>query len=123
MARLKADNKGTLDQLIDGLPEPAEALEFRPQILEEDFSAYADRVLDEFAQFAEKQPGWEKTPNNYEGIHITTPDGWILMRKSLHDPQIPINVESDAPGGASNLKETLLLFLSRFEGLRLPPKP
>jgi hypothetical protein len=27
--------------------------------------------------------------------------GWLLLRQSLHDPLLVLNVESDTPGGAS----------------------
>ena len=45
IAQLKAAGQGTVDELIAELPEPAEALEFRPQIMVDDFSACADEVL------------------------------------------------------------------------------
>ncbi|QBG47303.1 phosphomannomutase/phosphoglucomutase [Verrucomicrobia bacterium S94] len=118
IARLKAAGAGTVDELIAELPEPAEAIEFRPQILVDDFSAYADRVLDTFSAFVEKQEGWSLTPNNFEGVHVTTADGWILARKSLHDPQIPINIESDVAGGAEPLKAAVCECLSAFDGLK-----
>ena len=119
IAQLKAAGGGTVDELIAELPEPAEAIEFRPQILADDFSAYADDVLDGFKAFAEEQEGWALTPNNYEGVHVTTPGGWVLVRKSLHDPQMPINIESDAAGGTAPLKAQVVDFLERYDGLRL----
>jgi phosphomannomutase len=120
LARLKAAGESTVDELIAELPEPAEAIEFRPQITVEDFSAYADRVLEGFRAFVEGQDGWSLTPNNFEGVHVTTEDGWILVRKSLHDPQIPINIESDVVGGVEPLVGEVKSFLSAFEGLDVP---
>jgi phosphomannomutase len=120
IAQLKTAGEGTVDQLIAELPEPAEAIEFRPQILVDDFSAYADTVLEGFTTFVEQQEGWSLTPNNFEGVHVTTPGGWILVRKSLHDPQMPINIESDEPGGVEPLKHLVVEFLSGFDGLKLP---
>ncbi len=119
IARLKAAGGQTVDELIAELPEPAEAIEFRPQIMVDEFSAYADGVLDGFKAFVETQDGWSLTPNNFEGVHVTTPGGWILVRKSLHDPQIPINIESDAEGGTAPLKAAVLECLSAFDGLKL----
>jgi phosphomannomutase len=120
IAQLKAAGQGTVDELIAELPEPAEALEFRPQILVDDFSAYADGVLEKFKAFAEAEEGWSLTPDSYEGVHVTCPKGWILVRKSLHDPQIPINIESDELGGVAVLEKKVRTFLSAFDGLRLP---
>lgn len=120
IAQLKAAGAGTIDELIAELPEPAEAIEFRPQILEPDFSAYADTVLDAFGRFVGQEEGWALTPNNFEGVHVTTESGWILVRKSLHDPQIPINIESDEPGGVEPLVAKIRGFMAEFDGLKLP---
>jgi phosphomannomutase len=120
IAQLKAAGQGTVDELIAELPEPAEAIEFRPQILVDDFAAYADEVLTAFNTFVESEAGWSLTPNNFEGVHVTCDGGWILLRKSLHDPQIPINIESDNPGGVEPLTEKVRGFLSAFDGLKLP---
>ena len=120
IARLKAAGQGTVDELIAELPEPAEAIEFRPKILVENFSAYADEVLEKFKAFAESEAGWSLTPNSHEGVHVTCPGGWVLVRKSLHDPVIPINIESDEVGGVAVLEEKVRSFLSAFDGLKLP---
>ncbi len=121
LAQLKASGQGTVDELIAELPEPAEALEFRPQIMVEDFSAYADEVLEKFQAFAKAEEGWSLTPDNYEGVHVTCENGWVLVRKSLHDPQIPINIESDVQGGVAVIEGKVRGFLSVFNGLKLPP--
>ncbi len=120
IAQLKAAGEGTVDELIAELPEPAEAIEFRPQILVDDFSAYADTVLEAFTTFVENEQSWSLTPNNYEGVHVTCDGGWILVRKSLHDPQMPINIESDLSGGVEILADKVRGFLSAFDGLKLP---
>jgi phosphomannomutase len=119
IAQLKAAGQGTVDQLIAELPEPAEAVELRPQILVSDFSVYADKVLDAFTEFVAQQDGWTLTPKNYEGVHVTTPSGWILLRKSLHDPQMPLNIESDESGGTAMIAQKINTFLSGFDGLKL----
>ena len=119
IAQLKTTGQGTVDELIAELPEPAEAIEFRPQILVDDFSAYADDVLDGFKAFVENEAGWSFTPNNHEGVHVSCDGGWILIRKSLHDPQMPINIESDEAGGVEPLAEKVRGFLATFAGLKL----
>lgn len=118
IAQLNAAGEGTVDELIAELPEPAEAVEFRLQILEDDFSAYADTVLEAFTSLVEKEEGWSLTPNNFEGVHVTCPGGWILMRKSLHDPQIPVNIESDDLGGVQPLSDKVRSFLASFDRLK-----
>jgi phosphomannomutase len=124
IARLKAAGQGTVDELIAALPEPAEAKEYRPVITVDDFSAYADGVLEQFRRFAEQQEGWSLTPDNHEGVHVTCApgagNGWALLRKSLHDPQMPLNIESDEAGGTACIAAKLKAFLAGFDGLTLP---
>lgn len=61
-------------------------------------------MLEAFKLFVEKETGWTLMPDNHEGVH----GDWALMRKSLHDPQIPINIESDRPGGVAPLRDRIL---------------
>jgi phosphomannomutase len=124
IAQLKDSGEGTVDELIAALPEPAEAKEYRPLIKETDFSAYADVVLEKFTAFVEQTDGWSLTPDNHEGVHVTcdaaSGNGWALLRKSLHDPQMPLNIESDDIGGTKLISERIHAFLIDFEGLDVP---
>ncbi len=103
MAKLRQENK-ELKSLIAALQYPAESEEHRLSIETEDFKSYGNHVLQEFVAFAEKQPTFHIVKDNYEGIRISFDDeevsGWILVRMSLHDPIIPINVEANEVGGA-----------------------
>jgi phosphomannomutase len=124
MAQLKVSGDGTIDELIAELPEPAEAAEFRPKIVTDDFSTYADTVLEGFARFAEQTEGWSLTPDSYEGVHVScdasSGNGWALLRKSLHDPQLPLNIESEERGGVALIAAKIRTFLAGYEGLELP---
>ncbi len=124
IAQLKASRNGTIDELIAELPEPVEAAEYRPEIKVADFSSYADSVLKGFAAFVEQTKGWSLTPNSYEGVHVTCDatagNGWALLRKSLHDPQLPLNIESEENGGVELVAKKIKVFLSNYEGLDLP---
>ncbi len=123
VTQLKAAKKGTIDELIAELPEPVEAAEYRPKIKVVDFSTYGSSVLEGFAAFVEQTEGWSLTPNNYEGVHVTCDatagNGWALLRKSLHDPQLPLNIETDEVGGVERIAAKIKGFLSDYEGLDL----
>jgi phosphomannomutase len=57
---------------------------------------------------------------NYEGVRVNfrgAVNGWFLIRKSLHDPIIPINIECSEKGGCSKIAAVLAAYLSRFEAL------
>jgi len=124
-AQLHAAGEGGVDSLVDGLPEPAEAEEFRAKITEPEFGAYGDEVLKAFGQFVADEPGWSATPNNFEGVHVTVDasagNGWALLRKSLHDPVMPLNIESEETGGTAKIAARMQDFLSQFGSLDLPP--
>jgi phosphomannomutase len=87
----KADTSDGLETLIEGLKEPFLAKEFRVQFTGNDQEA--ERILSELSAWAETQGDWYLTPDNIEGIHVTTQTGWLLIRRSLHDPQFVINME------------------------------
>ena len=111
----------TLESLIATLEEPAESVEFRMNILEEDFKTYGQSVIDQLTAYAEKQPGWSLAPNNFEGVRVNLDEehgnGWFLLRLSLHDPLLPLNIESNADGGAKKIAGELAGFLAGFDKL------
>ncbi|NOU36600.1 MAG: phosphomannomutase/phosphoglucomutase [Kiritimatiellaceae bacterium] len=124
VAQLHAAGKGSVDELLAGVPEPKEVREFRAKIKAEDFGAYGGDVLKKFEQFVADEPGWSLTPNNYEGIHVTVDaahgNGWALLRKSLHDPVLPLNIESEEDSGVAKIAARMKVFLSQFDQLELP---
>lgn len=110
-----------LQSLIADLREPAESGEFRMNLLLPDFKAYGGDVLDKLHAFAESRPGWSLAPDNYEGVRVNLDadhgNGWFLLRMSLHDPLMPLNIESDSPGGVQTIARELAPFLSQFDKL------
>ena len=62
-------------------------------------------------------------PNNYEGVRVQfgpeEGDGWFLLRLSLHDPLIAINIESDRAGGCRKIAQRLFDFLQLYTELDL----
>ena len=44
--------------------------------------------------------------------------GWMLMRLSVHDPVLPINIESDKVGGVAVIQSYLEEFLATQTGLQ-----
>ena len=110
-----------IEAMIRGLPEPAESREFRMGITEPDFRAAGQAVLDALADYAPVQPGWSVLPDNFEGVRVSLDkdhgDGWFLLRLSLHDPLLPLNIESDSPGGVKRIARELAPFLAQQAGI------
>ncbi len=113
----------SLPDLIANLPEPIENGEFRIKITEDDFKAYGIQVIEQLQSFASSQSDWQIVPNNYEGVRIScsaaAESGWCLLRLSLHDPVMPLNIESNVPGGVDQIRARLLAFLQNMESLDL----
>lgn len=107
----------TLESMITSLEEPAESLEFRMNILVEDFKTYGQDVIDQLIAYAEKQPGWSLAPDNYEGVRVNIGSGWFLLRLSLHDPLLPLNIESNEIGGAKIIAKELATFIAGYDKL------
>ena len=122
LALLKLEGK-SLPDLIANLQEPEESEEFRLKIGVEDFKSYGNMVIEKLKEFASSQADWKIVPNNYEGVRISCQspeeEGWFLLRLSLHDPVIPLNIESNVSGGVSQIATRLLDFFKDFESLDL----
>jgi phosphomannomutase len=122
LATLKLEGQSLTD-LISTLKEPEESEEFRIKISTEDFKGYGNQVIEKLQEYAAKQGDWAIAPNNYEGVRVSCPspqeDGWFLLRLSLHDPVIPLNIESNVPGGVALIAGRLLEFFKPFDALDL----
>lgn len=108
-----------LADLIEDLEHPAEAKEVRLPIIAKDFSKYGDKVLAELTAFAEAEEGMTVVNPNYEGVRIAFEGGWCLLRKSLHDPIMPLNIESQKRGGCKEIAAKIFNFLKQYELLDL----
>jgi phosphomannomutase len=124
LALLKLEGK-SLSDLIANLQEPEGSEEFRLKIGVEDFQAYGNMVIAKLKEFTSRQADWQIVPHNYEGVRVSclspAEEGWFLLRLSLHDPVIPLNVESNVSGGVSKIATRLLDFFQPFESLDLSP--
>ena len=124
MAQLKKEGK-KLEDMLSGLAEPKESMEFRMNITTEDFKAYGQKIIDELTAYSKTAPGWHCAPDNHEGIRASFDkndgDGWFLLRLSVHDPLMPLNIESDSEGGVRIIAQKLCDFLEKYEYLDTAP--
>lgn len=116
LARARKEGR-SLESLIETMREPVESAEYRMPILAEDFAAYGNKVIDALREYAKAQSGWKLAEPNYEGVRAAVGEGWFLLRLSLHDPIMPLNIESDAEGGVQKIAAELLDFLKEFAQL------
>ena len=116
-----AENGKTLEDIIGDLKTPAEEKEIRYKILLEDFAAYGDGVIADFEKLCRECADVSVSPVNYEGIRVNfgknNGDGWLLLRKSLHEPLLIMNAESNSEGGVHKMLVWFRNFISKYEKL------
>ncbi|MFR7854316.1 MAG: phosphomannomutase/phosphoglucomutase, partial [Acutalibacteraceae bacterium] len=99
------------------LKMPVEAKELRFNILVDDFRSYGECVIEGLQRWcsAKSDLGFKIADDNREGIRVSVDDGWFLLRLSVHDPVMPMNIESDKKGG---VREILGMIAEFFYGCR-----
>jgi len=119
---LKKEGK-EISSILDALEEPLDAIEIRLPINCDDFKSYGDEVLSALEAWVvglNDQDLQLELPN-YEGVRVKVSGeygiGWFLLRKSLHDPLLPLNIESDESNGTNKIRVLLRPFFSKFEEL------
>nr|WP_314806474.1 phosphomannomutase/phosphoglucomutase [uncultured Selenomonas sp.] len=118
IAAAKAHAEGrSLADLIAALRHPAEAREIRLKITgTDDTKSYGKEVLAAFEQRARAQ-GITIAAPSYEGVRLVMDGGWALLRMSLHDPNMPLNIEADKEGGADEIERRVKELLTGFDAL------
>ena len=117
----------SLSSLLDGLREPVESTEIRLPVTCEDFAAAARQIIEYVLDYASSHEDWHVAPDNREGVRISFDiDGelnsaWFLLRLSVHDPVMPLNAESDVPGGVKAVLGKLYEALKDQQGVDLAP--
>ncbi|MCR4616380.1 MAG: phosphomannomutase/phosphoglucomutase [Clostridiales bacterium] len=112
-----------LEDFISNLEEAVEERELRFDIKVKDFKSYGETVIEKLKDYVKHCGGWSLADNSYEGVRISADtdngNGWALLRLSVHDPVMPLNVESLEKSGADKILRRLKAFLADFDGLDL----
>ncbi len=85
----------------------------------DNFTAYGEKVIADLQKYAENRDGWEVEKENYEGVRINVKGGWFLLRLSVHDPILPLNIENDNIGVCAEIAKELKEFFASFDKLDL----
>ena len=124
LAKAAKEDKA-LSSFIENMEKGFEEREYRFRIQGDDFKAYGTEALNTFEERA-KAKGFDIAPNSYEGVRISFDTeevkGWLLLRMSLHDPQMPLNIEGDREGDCDKLFDIVTGLLDGFDRLVIPEK-
>ncbi|CAN6479351.1 unnamed protein product [Victoria cruziana] len=125
-ARASGAGKGSkvLTDLVEGLEEPGVAVELRiridqhhPDVTEGSFGKYGEAVLKHLENRVDSDPNLKKAAVNYEGVRASGFGGWFLLRLSLHDPVLPLNIEAPSNEDAVKLGLSVMASLKEFYAL------
>ncbi|WP_196593266.1 phosphohexomutase domain-containing protein [Pectinatus sottacetonis] len=114
----KKENK-SLESLIEKLQPVFEEVEYRMSINGEDFKEYGGKVLEAFAERARRK-GYTVVEPSYEGVRLSFTgniNGWALLRQSLHDPKMPLNIEGNGIGDCDKITTAVRELLTDFSRL------
>jgi phosphomannomutase len=117
----------TLSDLIRELAEPVESAEIRMGIHAPDYRAAAQSAIEIVLSHTLDNPEWRLASDNREGVRINfdldgeMDNAWLLLRLSVHEPVMPLNVESDVPGGVRRILGQLYELIRKDEDLDLKP--
>ena len=119
-AKLRREGK-TLSSLLETLRRPAEEKEKRYTIALEDFRPYGEKVISDLEEYCKRFDFLTPADDNREGFRVAFDkdhgDGWLLLRMSVHDPVLPLNIESNTPGGVKQIEAFFDAFISRYDSL------
>jgi len=100
-----------------------EEIELRIKITDKNFKDYGEKVLSALEGYAKNVPSWSLADDNHDGIRILQKsdecNGWFLLRLSVHDPIMPLNIEGDTFGATKMVANKLINFLTKFDKLDL----
>lgn len=119
----KANRSGKqIASYVEALKPGFEEVEYRLKLSGEDFGAYGKQVLKAFEERAMAK-GLQVAPNSYEGVRISFRSeeiqGWLLLRMSLHEPLMPMNLEGVREGDCERMKAVARELLAGFDRVDL----
>lgn len=119
-AEMAKEGKSATD-LISDLNQPVETEEIRFIIQTPAYKDWGNEILDRFALWLKETDGFELVENNLEGkrTQIRAPygHGWLLLRMSLHEPKLVLQIENDEENTIPKIKEKLKSFFYSLEDL------
>jgi len=120
MAKLNSEGR-RIESLIKDLKMPCESYDYRLEIKNNNFKEYGTMVINNLQNYVKSIDGFSIVNNNYEGVRVTCDrdngDGWFLLRLSLHEPVLALNIESDIKGGTEIIIDRLISFFSKYNEL------
>ncbi|MBE7047925.1 MAG: phosphomannomutase/phosphoglucomutase [Ruminococcaceae bacterium] len=112
-----------LTELIENLKEPKLAAGQRLNLTGANFKEDGQQILNALEKAADASEKMTRELPNYEGVRVNMGDGWFLLRLSLHDPLMPLDIQCDTQASLDEIYAFLKEFLSAFDCIDLTALP
>lgn len=112
-----------LTELIQNLKEPKLSAGHRLNLTGEAFKEDGQKILDALKARVEASGDMSLETPNFEGVRVNMGDGWFLLRLSLHDPLMPLDLQCDTQETLNAMYAFLKGFLSEFDCIDVTPLP
>lgn len=93
----------TISQLLEGIPESFSTPEIRIETSEENKFLLVKKLQDHFTNNTESQ-----NVNTIDGVRVSYPDGWALVRASNTQPVITVRFESHSQEGLDRIQRNIM---------------
>ncbi len=118
--KLRAEDK-KLSDLIADLKQPVIQTGHRLNLLCEDFKDAGTTILNDLEETVKNSSDMTLETPNYEGVRVNVKDGWFLLRLSLHDPLMPLDIQCDTEETLNEINNFLKYFLSKYDYIDKTP--
>ena len=76
--------------------------------------------MENFREYTGKKEDWSLETLNYEGVRVNVGQkSWFLIRVSLHEPLLCINIEAEKKGMGNDILEGLKDYLKKYEKMEI----
>ena len=117
IAKIKKEGLITISEFYNRYNSSKITRQFRLAVNSSNIEIESNRIIQTFKQFVDTVPGWKVVINNFDGVRITADkyfgDGWLLLRLSLHEPVLVLNIESGSKKGIIMILKRVVKLLSR----------
>lgn len=117
---VKAKKNGVnFTDVLNEIKEPIEEKELRFKIKDtNNFREIGNQVLENLKKYVSTISNWEFETPNYEGIRVNVDkENWFLLRLSLHEPLLCLNIETTENGKVEEILVKLKEFLTTQENI------
>lgn len=119
---IELKSKGiTLDELLKDFKDSKEHIEIRITINDTKIISSSRKVITHLKTYSSEIKACQVEPKNLEGTRLNFKarwqEGWCILRQSVHDPSLVLNIESYVNNGAMSILNSLIPFFEKFEFL------